>query len=711
MDKSVLSFYLWAYDNDKNVSYILSELRKCYPDSDLVISSDNGYDFSDICNTYNACHYIHGKESHGYPTNDNRYGWTANAASIWFNRVYEACKIITTDYVMLMEEDVLVKDRFRFPATDIIMIPNIKNPISPSGMNWVKSRGGSVKYPYYSAGGGTIINRKKFIQAYDNHINDLLLNYDDLYEKSFNEGVIGWGWNDSLICVLMYAENAKISTELPILESGNENDSAPIIHKFKKYYVKQNKVHFISFITQGAPYDKGLPLGHLKQKLIDEYSPYFDKVTIYTIDDVPIEFRQEYNPNVFETRFNPGYHNIGYGAFKPYLILKTMNESDCDVIYWRDGNIEKNPNMLIGKESVKQLSINILNEIKTDIFVPFENPNWVIGNTTPSVVFEKILGTASDNYVSYPQMNAALIICKKTDYVKNLLNEWISWMKHDEFFYKEQPINHSNYNMNCGDQGILNVMLLNEIRKGNLPQGWPFFGYEVRQFTQDKLYKIKNIAKIMSTVTINEHTFFPDKLSENPVIVDLGCSEGGFLEKFKNQFKYGTFIGIEASPLNYEKIKHLNDDKTIIVNAAVCSEQREETEISFLVAVNDGSLGSFVFDESSIALAQPANTLTRYVVPTIKISEIFDKYNLEKIDVLKVDIEGAEWEVLEGLDEILLNKIEQISVEFHDFIDPSKKDRTEEVVKRLKSFGFKTIISGAPWFYGTEHFDCTFYKD
>jgi hypothetical protein len=251
MDKSVLSFYLWAYDNDKNVSYILSELRKCYPDSDLVISSDNGYDFSDICNTYNACHYIHGKESHGYPTNDNRYGWTANAASIWFNRVYEACKIITTDYVMLMEEDVLVKDRFRFPATDIIMIPNIKNPISPSGMNWVKSRGGSVKYPYYSAGGGTIINRKKFIQAYDNHINDLLLNYDDLYEKSFNEGVIGWGWNDSLICVLMYAENATISTELPILESGNENDPAPIIHKFKKYYKSntieiKNKNVFIS---------------------------------------------------------------------------------------------------------------------------------------------------------------------------------------------------------------------------------------------------------------------------------------------------------------------------------------------------------------------------------------------------------------------------------------------------------------------------------
>lgn len=710
MTKSVLSFYMWAYSNTENVGYVLSVMRNHYPDSDLVISSDNGSDFTDISNKYNAVHYIHGNVSHGYPQSPNRYGWTAEQAAIWMTRLYEACKHITTDYVMLMEEDILVKERFRFPAVDILMIPNIKNHISQCGMDWIKRRGGNITYPYYSAGGGTIINRLKYVQAYENHIDSLMAEYETLYANSMKEGAIGWGWNDSLIAVLMYAANATISTELPISESGNENDPAPIIHKFKKYYKKNHKVHFISFLTQGDPFDKGLPLGHLKQRLIDEYSLHFDKVTIYTVDDVPAEFRREYDPEIFETRFNPGYHNVGYGAFKPWLILKTMKESDCDIIYWRDGNIDKNPNMLVGKESVKDLSIEILNELKTDIFVPFENPNWLIGNTTPSVVFDKILGSADDNYVKYPQMNAALIICKKTDYIKNLLTEWISWMKHDEFFYREQVNTHSNCNMNCGDQGVLNTLLLREIRNGKLPQGWPFMGYEVRQFTKDKLYKLQT-HKIMNTVTVNEHTFFPEKLSKNPVIVDLGCSEGGFFNSFKNQFEYGTFIGIEASPINYEKIKHLNNNNTFIVNAAICSEHRDDKEISFVAAINDGSIGSFVFDESSIALAKSENIIQRFNVSTIKISDIFEKYNVEKIDLLKVDIEGAEWELLESLDELLLNKINQISVEFHDFIDPTKKNSTKEVVKRLKSFGYKTIISGAPWFYGTEHFDCTFYKD
>lgn len=238
MTKSVLSFYMWAYENTENVDYVLSVMRNHYPDSDLVISSDNGSDFTDISNKYNAIHYIHGDVSHGYPQSPDRYGWTAEQATIWMKRLYEACKHITTDYVMLMEEDILVKERFRFPAFDILMIPNIKNHISQCGMDWIKRRGGNITYPYYSAGGGTIINRLKYIQAYENHIDSLMSEYEALYTNSMKEGAIGWGWNDSLIAVLMYAEKATISTELPIIESGNENDPAPIIHKFKKYYKK-----------------------------------------------------------------------------------------------------------------------------------------------------------------------------------------------------------------------------------------------------------------------------------------------------------------------------------------------------------------------------------------------------------------------------------------------------------------------------------------
>jgi hypothetical protein len=239
--KSQLGFYLWAYNNSESVDYILGKLRNAYPDSDLVLSSDNGKDMSQIAEKYLATKYIHGEKSHGpsYKSLEaNRYGWTVNEAKLWLDRLYEACQTITNDWVMLMEEDVLVKERFKFPAVDIIMIPNIKNAICTSGVEWVKSRGGKTNYPWYSAGGGSIINRQKFIEAYEKHIDSFTENYERIYDDSMSQGIGGWGWNDSIICVLMYAENPQISTELPILETGNEDDPAPIIHAFKKYYVK-----------------------------------------------------------------------------------------------------------------------------------------------------------------------------------------------------------------------------------------------------------------------------------------------------------------------------------------------------------------------------------------------------------------------------------------------------------------------------------------
>lgn len=214
----------------------------------------------------------------------------------------------------------------------------------------------------------------------------------------------------------------------------------------------------------------------------------------------------------------------------------------------------------------------------------------------------------------------------------------------------------------------------------------------------------------MKTITLNEHTFILELLSQKPIIVDLGCCCGGFLSKVKESINYEKIIGIEANPINYETVKGYSDTNIVILNKAVCSEKRSEKEITFTVDLNDTHVGSFVFDEKSAALCRSTKTLQKFTVPTIKISEIFSEYQLDYIDLLKIDIEGAEWEILNDLNDAYFEKIKQISVEFHDFIDPSMKPKTQEVISKLKSLGYEMIHSGAPWFYGTKHFDCLFYK-
>jgi hypothetical protein len=53
--------------------------------------------------------------------------------------------------------------------------------------------------------------------------------------------------------------------------------------------------------------------------------------------------------------------------------------------------------------------------------------------------------------------------------------------------------------------------------------------------------------------------------------------------------------------------------------------------------------------------------------------------------ILKIDIEGWEWEVLDGITDEELSRFRQIIGEFHDFHDVSKLQRIERVIGRLAS--------------------------
>jgi hypothetical protein len=61
----------------------------------------------------------------------------------------------------------------------------------------------------------------------------------------------------------------------------------------------------------------------------------------------------------------------------------------------------------------------------------------------------------------------------------------------------------------------------------------------------------------------------------------------------------------------------------------------------------------------------------------------------ERIDVLKMDIEGAEWAVLENIFAEGSVWIGQILVEFHDRFFPDGKARTVKAIQTLKGHGFE----------------------
>ena len=70
------------------------------------------------------------------------------------------------------------------------------------------------------------------------------------------------------------------------------------------------------------------------------------------------------------------------------------------------------------------------------------------------------------------------------------------------------------------------------------------------------------------------------------------------------------------------------------------------------------------------------------------------RFGLQRVDVLKLDIEGAEFQVLSESPAHVLQSIGQITVEFHDFL-PAWRDAKHMagVRQRLQSLGFLAVSS------------------
>lgn len=95
--------------------------------------------------------------------------------------------------------------------------------------------------------------------------------------------------------------------------------------------------------------------------------------------------------------------------------------------------------------------------------------------------------------------------------------------------------------------------------------------------------------------------------------------------------------------------------------------------------------------------------LEERTVEVISLGEIFDRFKIQQVDLLKLDIEGSEVDLLLGESEENLRAVRQISVEFHSFLsDASESRRVAAVARRLEALGFVALSGSAPALHETD---------
>jgi FkbM family methyltransferase len=176
--------------------------------------------------------------------------------------------------------------------------------------------------------------------------------------------------------------------------------------------------------------------------------------------------------------------------------------------------------------------------------------------------------------------------------------------------------------------------------------------------------------------TIHWHTLHPRYLGPDSTILDLGANRGFFCEAIVKRFGC-TCVAVEPAPFLYDIIPQSNHISKI--QAAIAGRSGE-----MLLSVNNENLLA-----SRLTDVETENSVT---VNVLTLPELFNRLAWSRIDLLKVDIEGAEIEMLASCsDDFLSRCIAQISIEFHDFCGITSPQVVKATLDRLHLLGFYSV--------------------
>lgn len=174
-------------------------------------------------------------------------------------------------------------------------------------------------------------------------------------------------------------------------------------------------------------------------------------------------------------------------------------------------------------------------------------------------------------------------------------------------------------------------------------------------------------------------------------MIDFGINKGDFATRFLSDYPCRCFA-VEANP---SLARSTAERLGIPVEHLAITGKAGEVDIH---------IGSNC--ESSSIPANLAKPLTgeRVRVASLTYASWVKRHRIDSISLLKVDIEGAELDLLEAWDDAGPQP-DQIAVEFHDFADPGQVPRINRCIERLRSAGYAVLNPTAPF-----RTDCLFVK-
>lgn len=214
----------------------------------------------------------------------------------------------------------------------------------------------------------------------------------------------------------------------------------------------------------------------------------------------------------------------------------------------------------------------------------------------------------------------------------------------------------------------------------------------IRKF---KNWKISFINELELDEMLNElyekkyYNFKSD--SDKPLILDVGALIGETVLYFKDLYPKSRIIAFEPSPRSFTLLqKNVVSNKLTSVQLVNAAVSVRKGKMKFYTSKNDNNPWGRGDSLKQNRFNNPKDSKI-VEVRTVKLSE----YIKGVVDLLKLDIEGAETEVLEEIQQ-KLKSIKQIILEYHG--SRSNPDNNYfKIMTILKNNGFTTNVYLSRW--------------
>jgi FkbM family methyltransferase len=157
-------------------------------------------------------------------------------------------------------------------------------------------------------------------------------------------------------------------------------------------------------------------------------------------------------------------------------------------------------------------------------------------------------------------------------------------------------------------------------------------------------------------------------LNEQSIVFDVGGFRGEWANQIFQKYSCNIYI-FEPVKSFYKTINNrFNNEKIRVYNFGL-SNKNEECEIS----LSEDSSSVFKTCEKSEK------------IELINIEKFIKENKIESVDLIKINIEGGEYDLLESMiDSGLLSVFKNIQIQFHEFV-PNSKKRRNNIREHLKN--------------------------